>query len=293
MKASESRRPRPGRRSLPLRQTGPRSKCDRGHQRGWKRGRTGQRAGQAVSRLRRPGQPGPGAGSGRSVSVRQQNRGSHQDEQQRSMTCGNWRRPGAEDEPKRRGQKRLSAWNSCWCRRRALGTLLELGEKIAGITGYDAMDLGRKMVVVMAGDHGVTAEGVGAYPSEVTGQMVRGFAAGVAGINVLCRHAGIEVRVVDMGCAANLLDLVARGCSRWESTCTAPTTCAGGPPSTGQEAITSIERGAQHSPGAGKKRRSDAGNGRHGDWQSHALHRNCLGGGGSACLTDCGTRNRN
>jgi nicotinate-nucleotide--dimethylbenzimidazole phosphoribosyltransferase len=95
--------------------------------------------------------------------------------------------------------------------RRALGRLLELGEKVAGITGYDSMDLGRKMVVVMAGDHGVTEEGVSAYPSEVTGQMVRGFAAGVAGINVLCRHAGIEVRIVDMGCKADLSDLVAQG----------------------------------------------------------------------------------
>ncbi len=95
--------------------------------------------------------------------------------------------------------------------RRALGRLLELGEKIAGITGFDAMDLGRKMIVVMAGDHGVTVEGVSAYPSEVTGQMVRGFAAGVAGINVLCRHAGIEVSVVDMGCKADLSDLVEKG----------------------------------------------------------------------------------
>ena len=95
--------------------------------------------------------------------------------------------------------------------RRALGRLLDLGEKVAGITGYSSMDLSRKMIVVMAGDHGVTAEGVSAYPSEVTGQMVGGFAAGMAGINVLCRHAGIGVRVVDMGCSADLSELVARG----------------------------------------------------------------------------------
>jgi nicotinate-nucleotide--dimethylbenzimidazole phosphoribosyltransferase len=95
--------------------------------------------------------------------------------------------------------------------KRALGKLLELGEKVAGITGFDSMDLSRKMVVVMVGDHGVAEEGVSAYPPEVTGQMVRGFAAGVAGINVLCRHAGIEVRVVDMGCKAELSDLVAKG----------------------------------------------------------------------------------
>src|SRR5271157_5370374 len=95
--------------------------------------------------------------------------------------------------------------------RRALGKLLTLGEKVAGITGFDSMDLSRKMVVVMAGDHGVTEEGVSAYPSEVTGQMVRGFTAGMAGINVLSRHAGIEVRVVDMGCRADLADLTSKG----------------------------------------------------------------------------------
>ena len=67
------------------------------------------------------------------------------------------------------------------------------------------------MVVVMAGDHGVTEEGVSAYPSEVTAQMVRGFAAGVAGINVLCRHSRIDVRVVDMGVKGDLSDLVAKG----------------------------------------------------------------------------------
>ncbi len=128
--------------------------------------------------------------------------------------------------------------------RRALGRLLELGEKIAGITGYDAMDLGRKMVVVMAGDHGVTAEGVSAYPSEVTGQMVRGFAAGVAGINVLCRHAGIEVRVVDMGCAADLSDLVAQGVLTDAKVGPGTHNMRMGPAMSRQEAITSIERGA-------------------------------------------------
>ncbi|HEY9594136.1 MAG TPA: nicotinate-nucleotide--dimethylbenzimidazole phosphoribosyltransferase, partial [Spirochaetia bacterium] len=95
--------------------------------------------------------------------------------------------------------------------RRALGRLLELGEKVAGITGFDAMDVSKKTIVVMAGDHGVTEEGVSAYPQEVTGQMVRGFVAGGAGINVLSRHAGIDIRLVDMGCAADFADLVRSG----------------------------------------------------------------------------------
>ena len=94
---------------------------------------------------------------------------------------------------------------------RALGRLLDLGEQAAGICGFPTPDLSRKAIVVMAGDHGVTEEGVSAYPSEVTGQMVHGFSAGMAGINVLSRHAGIEVRVVDMGVKADLSDLVAKG----------------------------------------------------------------------------------
>ena len=94
---------------------------------------------------------------------------------------------------------------------RALGTLLDIGEKVAGIAGFPTPDLSRKMIVVMAGDHGVTEEGVSAYPSEVTGQMVHGFTVGVAGINVLSRHAGIGVQVVDMGCKADLSALVASG----------------------------------------------------------------------------------
>ena len=55
----------------------------------------------------------------------------------------------------------------------------------------------------MAADHGVTAEGVSAYPSEVTRQMVLNFATGGAAINVLARHVGAEVRVVDMGVASD------------------------------------------------------------------------------------------
>jgi nicotinate-nucleotide--dimethylbenzimidazole phosphoribosyltransferase len=94
---------------------------------------------------------------------------------------------------------------------RALGRLLDLGEQVAAISGFPTPDLSHKTIVVMAGDHGVTEEGVSAYPSEVTGQMVHGFAAGMAGINVLCRHAGIDVRVVDMGVKADLSSLVASG----------------------------------------------------------------------------------
>lgn len=81
----------------------------------------------------------------------------------------------------------------------SLGRLERLATQIAGITGNARPRLSRKAVIVVAGDHGVSAEGVSAYPSEVTGQMVRNFAQGGAAINVLARRAGARVVVVDVG----------------------------------------------------------------------------------------------
>jgi len=88
--------------------------------------------------------------------------------------------------------------------RGSLGRLEELSIKIAGITGRVMPRIEQKAIVTMAGDHGVTAEGVSAYPQEVTAQMVYNFLRGGAGINVLARHIGARVVVVDMGVAADL-----------------------------------------------------------------------------------------
>src|SRR5580658_6604952 len=60
-----------------------------------------------------------------------------------------------------------------------------------------------KSVYVFAADHGITAEGVSAYPSQVTRQMVLNFLAGGAAINVLARLNGAELRVVDVGVDAD------------------------------------------------------------------------------------------
>jgi nicotinate-nucleotide--dimethylbenzimidazole phosphoribosyltransferase len=62
----------------------------------------------------------------------------------------------------------------------------------------------RRVVVVAAADHGVVAEGVSAYPSAVTAQMVLNFLNSGAAINVLARQAGAEVIVVDAGVASDL-----------------------------------------------------------------------------------------
>ncbi len=83
--------------------------------------------------------------------------------------------------------------------RRSLGRLEDLACRIAAARGTSLPGMPRKAVVVMAADHGVAAEGVSAYAQEVTRQMVLNFARGGAGINVLARHVGAEVVVVDMG----------------------------------------------------------------------------------------------
>ena len=83
----------------------------------------------------------------------------------------------------------------------SLGRLEELARWYGAARGTAAPALGRKTVAVFAGDHGVTVEGVSAYPSDVTAQMVYNFLRGGAGINVLARHAGADVVVVDVGVA--------------------------------------------------------------------------------------------
>jgi nicotinate-nucleotide--dimethylbenzimidazole phosphoribosyltransferase len=87
----------------------------------------------------------------------------------------------------------------------SLGRLEELSVQLAGISGRCPPPLpARRAVLVFAGDHGVVAQGVSAYPQEVTPQMVYNFLRGGAAINVLARQAGARVIVVDAGVASNL-----------------------------------------------------------------------------------------
>jgi nicotinate-nucleotide--dimethylbenzimidazole phosphoribosyltransferase len=82
----------------------------------------------------------------------------------------------------------------------SLGRLEEFARKLVGITGLEVpYPLSKKAIFTFAGDHGVTEEGVSLYPKEVTEQMVYNFLRGGAGINVLARHSGADVVVVDMG----------------------------------------------------------------------------------------------
>ena len=81
----------------------------------------------------------------------------------------------------------------------SLGRLEELARRISRIQGQVPPRLGRKLLFVFAADHGITDEGLSAYPKEVTAQMTYNFLGGGAAINVLARYHGVDVEVVDMG----------------------------------------------------------------------------------------------
>jgi nicotinate-nucleotide--dimethylbenzimidazole phosphoribosyltransferase len=89
--------------------------------------------------------------------------------------------------------------------RGSLGRVEALGIQLAAISGSCPPPLPRPAAVaVFAADHGVVAEGVTPWPQEVTGLMVANFMAGGAAINVLARHAGASVTVVDVGMVSDL-----------------------------------------------------------------------------------------
>jgi nicotinate-nucleotide--dimethylbenzimidazole phosphoribosyltransferase len=124
----------------------------------------------------------------------------------------------------------------------SLGRLEALSIQVAGITGQALPKIEDKVVVTMVGDHGVTAEGVSAYPSEVTTQMVYNFLRGRAAINVLARHVGARVVVVDIGVAQELeshSDLVSR------KVALGTRNMAHGPAMSSAEAIRAVEVGIE------------------------------------------------
>ncbi len=86
----------------------------------------------------------------------------------------------------------------------SLGRLEELSIRLAGIRRTPSPQVSRKCIVTMAADHGVVAEGVTRYPQAVTAQMVLNFLGGGAAVNVLARHVGARVVVVDAGVAGEL-----------------------------------------------------------------------------------------
>ncbi|MBI5640210.1 MAG: nicotinate-nucleotide--dimethylbenzimidazole phosphoribosyltransferase [Nitrospirae bacterium] len=129
----------------------------------------------------------------------------------------------------------------------SLGRLEEFAKRLVAISEGKNPPLDKKVIFTFAGDHGVTEEGVSAYPKEVTPQMVLNFLRGGAGINVLARHAGAEVVVVDIGVdydfsstgAEHAIPLQIRKIMRGTRNMTK------GPAMSGDEAVQCIETGIE------------------------------------------------
>jgi nicotinate-nucleotide--dimethylbenzimidazole phosphoribosyltransferase len=122
----------------------------------------------------------------------------------------------------------------------SLGRLEELAAQLVAIFEHPFPQISKKLSFVFAGDHGVTEEGVSAFPKEVTAQMVFNFLRGGAGINVLARFAGAEVKVVDVGVGhefENLTDLISK------KVCPGTRNFAKEPAMTREEALRCLEAG--------------------------------------------------
>ncbi|MBM7703908.1 nicotinate-nucleotide--dimethylbenzimidazole phosphoribosyltransferase [Metabacillus iocasae] len=88
----------------------------------------------------------------------------------------------------------------------SLGTLESLAIDLAKMTGETFPTVLPAGVIVFAADHGITEEGVSAYPQEVTAQMVRNFLNGGAAINVFSQQIGAKLKVVNIGVATDIHD---------------------------------------------------------------------------------------
>jgi nicotinate-nucleotide--dimethylbenzimidazole phosphoribosyltransferase len=84
----------------------------------------------------------------------------------------------------------------------ALGRLEQVAIDLAGLQETEQPRAARVPIIVFAGDHGIVAQGVSAYPQEVTIAMMSNFAAGGAAISVLARELGSSLEVVDAGSLA-------------------------------------------------------------------------------------------
>lgn len=86
----------------------------------------------------------------------------------------------------------------------SLGRLEKMVAGYAAMTGRELPEQIKSAMLLMCGDHGIAKYGVSAYPQEVTMQMINGYMRETAGANVMARHAGADVFVVDVGTVFDL-----------------------------------------------------------------------------------------
>lgn len=123
----------------------------------------------------------------------------------------------------------------------SLGKLEEIAVKLSGITGSLKNPMNKKCVIVMCSDNGVVEEGISSCPQAVTASQTINFLKGIAGISVLAKHVGADLRVIDIGVNADISypGLINKKISRGTRN------MAKGPAMSLEEAIKSIETGIE------------------------------------------------
>ena len=157
---------------------------------------------------------------------------------------------------------------------RSLGRLEDFACRFAAIAGNLAPQTRKKIIFTFAGDHGVVEEGISAFPKEVTPQMVLNFLNGGAGVNVLARHCGSDVLVVDVGVDFEFDDLpglIARKIARGTRNFTK------GPAMSREEAVAAMGVGIELAGSATDRGGRHGRHRRHGDRQHHPVFGNYCG----------------
>jgi nicotinate-nucleotide--dimethylbenzimidazole phosphoribosyltransferase len=145
---------------------------------------------------------------------------------------------GLDPEAQRQAQARLDSLTKPLG---SLGRLEDLVRQIAGITGNARPRADKKAIVILCADNGVVEEGVSSCPKSVTASVTQNFMKGITGVNVLSRHAGADITVVDIGVDARLdaegiLDRKIR---------MGTGNIASGPAMTREEAVKAVETGIE------------------------------------------------
>jgi len=123
----------------------------------------------------------------------------------------------------------------------SLGRLEDIAVKLAGITGRTGVSIGKKTIMVMCADNGVTEEGVSSFPADISALVAETMLKGISGVSVLARHAGADLRVVDLGLFRGVND--ARMLNRRIRAGTS--NMANGPAMSREEAVRAIETGIE------------------------------------------------
>ncbi len=123
----------------------------------------------------------------------------------------------------------------------SLGRLETIVKRIAGIRGELLPSVDKKCIIIMCADNGVVAKGVSSCPKEVTHTVTVNFTKGITGVNILSKHSGSDLHVVDVGVDADIDEpgIVNRKIRRgtWDIT--------EGPAMTREEALTAIDAGIE------------------------------------------------